>query len=155
MTPYALDVVCDHGGRPDVTAPPRVVCRALHGPRQGGALSIDGAVVDDGIVDGWRPDEAIPDTQEHSYFGELRRLLADLPPEDAGAILRDPAARDRLLSDRRTGRTMSGDRWRFWCADCDETAPIRAAKLLPALDVLRAHGVRRVTVAQLRRYALT
>lgn len=150
-----VDVVCEHTDRPDLDAPPRVVCRAVHGPVQGVALSVDGVMVDDGITDAWHPAESLPDTQEQSHFGELRRLLAPLPPGERGRILRDPAARDRLLTDRRTRRVMHGGRWRFWCADCGTTVPVRAAKLFPVLDHLRAHDVRRVTLAQLRRYALT
>lgn len=142
---YAVDVVCEHSDRPDLDAPPRVVCRPVWSPPW-----------TDDDANEWPAAWTDPDGGTlQTYYGELRRLTEGLTGAERWATIdAHVAGRGRLLRDRRTGRQMHGDRWQFWCADCGATVPIQAAKLLPILDALRIHGVRRVALVHFRRLTL-
>lgn len=77
-------------------------------------------------------------------------VLAELTTTERGQVLRDPAARAKLLTDRRTGRKMGGTWWRFRCSDCGHTLQSRGARLEPVLERLRVAGVTTIDLAHLR-----
>lgn len=137
---FVIDVVCDHNNAP-CPAPDRVAARLYHKPAPAGLVI---------GFQAWRealnPEADYPPAAQ-TYFGELRRLIRDLPRAEQDEILCDPGRQQRLLSARSSsGDEMGGQRWRFWCRDCGATLLRRHSRLAPILAKLREHGVERVTL---------
>jgi hypothetical protein len=127
---YTLDVVCDHSRNGTwAPTPTRVVARICHLPKPPNTI---------GFLE-WREviREEDPDypPAAQTYFGEARRLGI--------------ASRSGLGEMRRLLRMTEGQRWRFWCADCDDTLPARHTRLEPVLDALRQNRVSSVTLSAL------
>ena len=134
-TDYVLEVLCDHAHK--ASAPPRVVARTYYVPNTAGAL---------GFIE-WRettlPDGSWPDPPAlQTYWGRVRELGGDWDRARAS------------LADRKTGREMQGQRWRFHCPDCGDTLPVQQTRIVPVFETLRNHNIVRITLAELRRVAL-
>lgn len=136
QTDYVLEVVCDHAGHHS-DAPPRVVARTYYKPNTHGAF---------GFIE-WRettlPDGTWPEPPAlQTFWGRVREFGGDWD-----------RARESL-TDRKTGREMQGQRWRFQCVDCGDTLPAQQTRIVPVFEKLRLHDIPRITLADLRRVAL-
>lgn len=147
-TDYTLEVCCDHYLHPGVVAPLRTTSLVFYLPKPSDTW---------GFLC-WREAEnpQDPDYPEalQTYFGRLMELERGMGREAAEEVLRDPEKRAALLTNRKTGEVMQGTNWRFWCRDCGDTLPFRQTRIEPIFEKLRGAGVPRVTLAELRKYAL-
>jgi hypothetical protein len=126
---FVLSIICDHSrqGLPE-PRPDRVVTRLAYFPRPEGRfgwLEWRELVLED--------DPTYPPALQ-TYFGEARRL---------------GRSSAEFGSDNLVPGMTEGQRWRFWCADCDDTLPARHTKLVTYLDGLRLAGRTSVTLAGL------
>lgn len=127
---YRLDIVCDHTRNlPDSEMPPRIVTTIVHNPRpadQPGRRHV-------GWLE-WRELESDYPAAMQTYYGEAQRL-------------------GRRPSEYAPGDLVPGmgyaQRWRFWCADCDDTLPARHARVMALLEALRQAGLTSITLTAL------
>ena len=136
---WELTVYCDHAGKVEVEAPEHIVARILHVPNAD--------------FNEWR-ERALPDTPPAKSGYWTRLLQMEMEKTLGPGVIGDPSARDRLLTNRQTGRVMEDVRWRFHCPACNTTLPVRGSRMQPVLEKLRAHTIRRVSLAQLGRTML-
>lgn len=135
---YSLDVTCDHAGRMMDPAPVRVIARLLHkAPLKAiGRFEWAEAVLPDA-------EPGDPDVLQTYYgvaaeMGRFGQRKADGSHYAPGDLV--PG--------------MAGERWRFWCKDCDDTLPLLHSKLEPVLERLRAAGVEMIGLRALARYTV-
>lgn len=145
MNEYALDVVCDHYLHPAVTDADRTVCQVYY-------LSTPDTSI--AAFANWR--EAKMETEpgypsaKTTYFDRLRELTQNMEPGEVSGIMRDPAARARLLTSRGSGRVMQAAHWRFWCRDCGDTLETTQTNAERVFEGLRALDRKFVTLQQFR-----
>ncbi len=80
-----------------------------------------------------------PDDRTTIGWLEWRELVH----EDPGY----PPALQTYFGEGRPSGMSDGQRWRFWCADCDDTLLARHSNIAPLLDGLRHAGIGSVTLA--------
>ncbi|GAB2747723.1 hypothetical protein GCM10027039_01700 [Terrabacter koreensis] len=135
MADYTLDVYCDHSRNPlPESRIERHVARILHVDAPTGAV---------GFME-WR-EGVLPDAPDYpsalqTFYGEAMRL---------GTFGLRAADGSHLRPQQLVRGMTEGERWRFWCADCDDTFPVRGSRIRPYLEILRSHGLERVTLAAL------
>lgn len=132
---YSLDIICDHAGRMEAPAPARVVARILHKVpvKAVGRFEWAEAILPE--------DPAYPEALQTYYgvamtTGKLGKRKADGSNYAPGDLVPE----------------MAGERWRFYCRDCDLTIPLLHSRIEPALARLRAAGKEWIGLRDLDRY---
>ena len=131
---YTVEVRCDHtgDGEPIGEESPRLVSLVAHRVNTHGAIGFAEWVELRPTSDpSWEP-------SVQTYYGEAMRL---------GTF--GPGTKNLAPDDYVPGMTEDR-RWRFKCADCTDTLPVRHTKLLPLLTALRSAGVPHVTIRAVR-----
>lgn len=142
---YQLAVICDHRrNAPNTVRPERIVSTIVDFPKP----SDPPTVTRTGWLD-WREVE-VPGypASLQTYFGEaarLGRVPRSIETDNSG----EPTVDDFLALRELVPGMDHGQRWRFWCADCDDTVPARHERMVELLDVFRHAGVPSVTSAAL------